>query len=132
MTKFIDDIIVKILDKINITSTIMLDKIKFMEENFIHKSSDENLLPIPVLSTISPENPIQFLIHIILSMGKYQTEMDAMNNPSFYECFHKVELIGDNTDEESLKQYINNLTRLYIESQVVYYPNSIKKLKYIL
>ena len=62
-----------------------------------------------------------------MSLGKYDTEMDALTNPSFRDCFRKVQLIGENDDEESLKQYVNDVTKLYIESQVVYYPNSMKR-----
>ena len=117
----VDSMINKILDKPNVTSMIMLNEIECIA------TDEEDLLPIPVISPISPENPIQFLIHIILTMGNYQTEIDAMNHPSFRDCFQKVRLIGDNDDEESLQQYVKDITRLYIASQVVYYPNSMKK-----
>ena len=50
-----------------------------------------------------------------------------MTHPSFRDCLCEVKLIGKNNDQDSLKQYVKNLTKLYIESQVVYYPNSIKK-----
>ena len=38
-------------------------------------------------------------------------------------------LIGDKTDIESLKHYSCNLTRKYIEEQVLYYPNSMSSTK---
>ena len=60
-------------------------------------------------------------------MGKYQTELDALCNPSFRQSFINVKLIGDEIDIESLKQYSRNLTRKYIEEQVVYYPNSMSQ-----
>ena len=127
MNELIENMIDKIKDKNNVTSTIIMDEINHLEENFIDISTEENLLPIPVLSMISPENPIHFLIHIILSMGKYDTEIDALTHPSFRDCFKEVQLIGEDEDEYSLKQYVNDLTKSYIESQVVYYPNSMKK-----
>ena len=109
-----------------------MDEIEYLEEKFIYYSDEENLLPIPVLSTISPENSIHFLIHIILSLGKYDTEFDASTHPSFRNCLCEVDFIRKNKDEELLKQYVKNLTQLYIESQVVYYPNSIKKQRHTL
>ena len=68
MNEMIESMIYKIKDKNNVTSNILLDEIEFMEDNFVYKSDEDNLLPIPVLSTISPGIPIHFLIHIILSL----------------------------------------------------------------
>ena len=113
--------------KDNATSTITLDEIECIEDKFIYKSDEDNLLPIPVLSTTSPENPINFLLHIILSLGNYDTELDALTHPSFRDSLRSVKLIGENNDEESLRQYIREITKLYIESQIVYYPNSMKR-----
>ena len=53
--------------------------------------------------------------------------MDALTHPSFRDSLRSVKLIGDNNDEESLKRYVRDITKLYIESQIVYYPNSMKK-----
>ena len=86
-------------NKNNTTSTMILDEIEFMEEYFIYKSDEDSLLPILVLSTIIPENPIHFLLHIILSLGNYDTEKDALNHPSFRDSLHTVKLIGDNNDK---------------------------------
>ena len=47
-----------------------------IRETFIYEDESE-ILPIPVLSTTSPRNTLQFLIHIILSMDNYTTEIDA-------------------------------------------------------
>ena len=60
-------------------------------------------------------------------MGKYCTEIDALHHSSFRECLRSVGLIGMDTDIDSLKQYVKNITKKYIENQVVYYPNSMKK-----
>ena len=60
-------------------------------------------------------------------MGKYHTKLDALCNQSFRQSFVNAKLIGDKTDIESLKEYSRNLTRKYIEEQVVYYPNSMSR-----
>ena len=62
-----------------------IEEIENIENIFISKSNG-NLLPIPVLSDISPHNTIHFLIHVILSIGSYETEIDALNHPSFRSC----------------------------------------------
>ena len=84
-------------------------------------------MPVPVLSDTSLHNSVHFLIHIILSLGRYNTEIDALNHPSFWTCLQSVDLIGNNTDTESLVHYVNVLTKKYIVSQLVFYPNSMKK-----
>ena len=103
-----------------------MEEIENFEKLFISKGN-ENLLPIPVLLDTSPHNSIHFLIHIILSIGSYDTENDAMNHPSFRSCLKFVGLIGSETDTKSLKKYANELTKKYIVSQVINYPNSMKK-----
>ena len=88
---------------------------------------DQDLLPIPVVSGTNPSNAHQFLTHIILSLGSYDTEIDALVHPSIRECLQYVGLIGDETNEESLKRYSAKLMDKYIREQVVYYPNSLTK-----
>ena len=78
-----------------------------------------NLVPIDVPSGISPANAQQFLIHIILSLGRYKTEMDAMTHPTIRDSLRAVGLIGDESDEESLMKYLAQLTHKYIEEQLV-------------
>ena len=50
-----------------------------------------------------------------------------MNHPSFRLCLRYVGLIGSEIDIVSLKRYAHELTKKYIVSQVVNYPNSMKK-----
>ena len=97
--------------------------------DFIHveDSEESRNLPIPVVSNTSPTNAHQFLIHIVLSLGKYDTEFDALTHRTSRDCFRSAGLIGNATDVVSLKQYSNQLCRKYIEEQVVYYPNSISR-----
>ena len=102
------------------------------EEIYIHRDVGTGNLPIPVLSNTSPTNVTQFLTHVILSLGKYDTEIDALTHRTSRGCLKAVGLIGDQSDADSLQQYSNMLTKRYIEEQVVYYPNSIKKAEKIL
>ena len=85
----------------------------FMYEN------ECDLLSIPVLSNISPSNTPHFFTHIILSLGCYKTEMDALCHPNFRACLRAVDLIGISEDEPSLKRYAEELLSKYIEEQLV-------------
>ena len=83
-------------------------------ENFFLMQDKKDLLPIPVMSNTSPENTVHFLVHIILSVGEYNIEIDALCNSSFREFLQNVKLIGDQRDDVSLKQYSEKLTQRYI------------------
>ena len=97
-----------------------------IQEGFIYE--DENdLLPIPVLSNTSPVNSIQFLIHIILSLGSYKTEIDALCHANFRQCLRAVKLIGTSDDFETLKRDSEQLTTKFINEQLVFFPNSLNK-----
>mmetsp|Transcript_10982 Transcript_10982/g.23257 ORF Transcript_10982/g.23257 Transcript_10982/m.23257 type:complete len:195 (+) Transcript_10982:5384-5968(+) len=97
-------------------------------EDFFHQGESDQL-PIPVISSTSPENAQQFLMHIILLLGKYDTEMDARTKPTIRDSLRGVNLIGDTNNLESLKRYSAKLAEKYIEEQMGFYPNSLNKTK---
>ena len=84
---------------------------------FIYKDDNEIFL-VPVVSYISPSNNLHFLTHIILSIGDYKTEIDALCHHKFQELFDNVGLIGYETDECSLNQYSGQITTKYIEQKL--------------
>ena len=91
----------------------------------IYDDDDEkDHLPIPVFSYIIPTMSTSFLLHIMLSMGKFETEIDLITHQDLRGSLKYCHLIGNNTDEESLLQYANDLTRKWIIEQVQYFPNS--------
>ena len=71
---------------------------------YIHCDVGTGNLPIPVLSNTSPTNVTQFLTHVILSLGKYDTEIDALTHRTSRGCLKAVGLIGDRSDADSLQQ----------------------------
>ncbi len=95
-TTILDMIKVYTSNEINLSASEVswLDIIK---DKFIYEDESE-ILPIPFLSITSPRNSLQFLIHIILSMGIHETEMNALCHPSFRACLRAVRLIGKQND----------------------------------
>ena len=85
------------------------------------------LLTIPVLYNTSTSNAHNYLIRIILSIGEYNNEIDALTQQTTHKYIQHVGLIRENEDEESLKQYSQKLTRKYIEEQLVFLTNSLSK-----
>ena len=57
---------------------------------------------------------LQFLNHIMLSFGRYETELDLSLHGSIIEQFWNEKLIGINDDEEYLHIYSNELCKRYI------------------
>ena len=126
MNYFILDIIAAYDSSIQGDTSENFEQTERIKKDFIHHD-DSDLLPIPVISNTTPENTIHFLIHIILSMGEYETEIDALCHSSFRSCFRETRIIGNETDEDSLKRFSELLTRRYIEDEVVYLPNSMNR-----
>ena len=85
--------------------------------NLIHIDDQEHL-PIPVFSFISPTISTSFLLHIMLSMGRFETEIDLLTHGSIKECLRYCRLIGENDDDESLATYAEVLTKRFIEEQM--------------
>ena len=76
-----------------------------IRQNFIHCDESMRNLPIPVPSDVRPENAHQFITHIILSLGKYDTEIDALSHSNTRECLRAVGLIGSSNGANCLKAH---------------------------
>ena len=100
-----------------------------MEESVVEfiNCDDNDQLPVPVLSNTHPANAQKCLTHVILSLGNYKTELEALTHLISKDCLQEVGLIGNATDQESLKKYSGQLAKKYIENQLVYYPNSLSR-----
>ena len=85
-------------------------------------------LPTPVFSYTKPSTGVQFILHILLSLGKFDTEIDLTLHCSLKESFRYAKLIGSSNEPEDLRRYSNELLLRYFKKQVVTFPNT----KYIL
>ena len=87
--------------------------------NFIKDDNNEtDYLPIPVVSFIQLNTGIQFIHHLLLSMGRYSTEIDLILHASIRESFRYAKLIGDLNNEDDLQNYSNQLLYKWIEYQL--------------
>ena len=86
--------------------------------------SNDDLLPVYVFSQIRPTGGINFILHILLSMGRFKTEIEMTVHQSLKECLRQAKLIGPLDDEASLKQYSNDLLQRYIKEQLKYFSNN--------
>ena len=95
----------------------------FMRDNLLYDDEYRHV-PIAVFSYVKPTMGPRFILHILLSLGEFDTELDLILHPKLCDSLRYAKLIGPLDDEESLKEYSNQLLRKYIEQQMVYFPNS--------
>ena len=103
------------------------DDFVFYSNEFVY-DDDEKFLPVPVLSYIRPTLVVQFILHILLSMGEFDTEVDLLHHNSLQNSLRYAKLIGESDNEDDLKRYSSNLLRKFIEEQLVFFPNSLRTL----
>ena len=74
---------------------------------FVDFNDSDKHPPIPVTTNSTPFNPHHFLMHVVLSLGKYDTEIDAL---TYRESFRASGLIGNSDELEDLREYSRRLT----------------------
>ena len=68
-----------------------------------------NVLLIPVFSSITPKTPVTFLLHVMLMLGEYDTDLDLKMQPTMRESFAKRKLIENSVDDEDAMKRESNL-----------------------
>ena len=87
-------------------------------KNIIYDADEKDHLRIPVYSYIRPTISISFLLHMMFSMGEYETEIDLLKHASLRECFRCAQLIEQGNTVADLEYYTNKLTKEYIVEQL--------------
>ncbi len=92
---------------------------------------EDKILPIPVFSRVSPEQPSAFLLHILIMLGEFETELEFRQQKSIKLCLSKCNLIpGDHLDDRSyLQKYSNDLMKRIIEEVFTVQPITLKRLE---
>lgn len=101
--------------------------LEFIKANHLYEYEYRNL-PIPVFSYIKPTMGVRFILHIMLSLGEFDTELDLILNPTLLESLRYSRLIGPENDVDSLELYSEELLKKYILDQLRYFPNISKVL----
>eukprot|EP00957_Ditylum_brightwellii_P038123 2883172-Ditylum_brightwellii.AAC.1 len=86
--------------------------------------ANEHLL-VSVYSYKKLTMAVPFLLHILLSMGDFHTELDLVLHTFIRESLWYAKLIGPSDDEADLQRYSNRLLHQFIEEQMMYFPNSL-------
>ena len=101
---------------------------------FVDNVDIDELLPIPVCSNITPNEPVPFLLHLMLMLGKFETELDLHITGSIRENLYYAKLIGkEYNNPNSQHKYVLDLTRKFIEEVFLVQPITMRRLnKFIL
>ena len=91
----------------------------FMKNDILH-DDDLRHLPIPVFSYVRPTMGPRFILHLMLSMGEFDTELDLILHRTLRDSLRYAKLIGLNDDEDSLQEYANSLLKKFILEQLQY------------
>ena len=94
---------------------------------FMHRGKNQHL-PVPVFSFVKPSHNIKFILHILLSLCHYNTEVALLTKPSLRDSMTYAKLIGDSCDPDDLQQYFDSLLQLFITKQLKSYPCSYSQM----
>ena len=75
-----------------------------------------------VTSTIIPSNPFKFLIHIALSFGHFETEVDVFNQASMLEVFQACQIIP--IKQSYNDQDAHGIIKRYVLEELKYLPGA--------
>lgn len=64
-----------------------MEFLEHVKKHVMFNSKEEEHLSIPIFSYLRPTISVSFLPHIVLSMGRYQTEIHLLTHASLTECF---------------------------------------------
>ena len=70
----------------------------------------------------------QFILHIILSLGRFETEVGLAMQRMICNYLRYYTPIGTDDDKDSLKWYSISLLWRFIEGQLVHFPNLFREL----
>lgn len=87
-------------------------------------------LPVPVFSKISPEQSSAFMLHLMIMLGEFETELEFRQHTNLKESLAAAKLIPDKNldNKESLEQYSNDLLRRIICEVFSVQPITLRKM----
>ena len=100
---------------------------KHLQHLFVAHYLGDKPLPIPVFSNVKPFNAPRFVIHILLSMGHFETESDLWTTGSMKEAFQKGRLLPENIEIPTLSM-VDEILKGWILEQLRFYPIGSKQM----
>jgi hypothetical protein len=100
-----------------------------IDNNYV-KNTREDHLPIAVFSKVSPRRALPFLLHVMLVLGKYETELEIKREVTILDSLCRVKLIDEEAKEnrEILEKAVDTLLLRIIKEIFVLQPLTMKRL----
>jgi len=89
---------------------------------FVDPSYQDAQIPLPLFNGIKPSNATQFFIHILLSMGTFDTEYDLWNRATIRDVFVEAQLLTANATEDEIAEDLRTISSKYIAEQLLFVP----------
>ena len=95
------------------------------------EEEEEHLLPIPVFSKVGPEQSSAFLLHIMIMLGEFETELEFRQQKSIKMSLAKCKLIPeeDINDTEGLREESNRQLKRIINEVCAFQPITLRRLE---
>ena len=80
------------------------------------------VVPVVWTSNVPPSQPHRWMVHVLLTMGKFDNEFSLMITGSFRNAFLVAGLVSTLQDTATLLREIEDILRKYLLSQLIYIP----------
>ena len=89
-------------------------------ETYVSDSTTLSRTPaIVVFSQVFPKSGLKFLLHLLFSMGSFQTEIDLFSSTSLRECFIRAKVLPEGACQEV---HALELLKRYVREQLIFLP----------
>ena len=94
---------------------------------FLYKKYESAMLPLPIYNMVKPTNSHKFLIHLLLSIGNFETEISLFKSCNIKQYFIDSGILRDPTPSDPTNvEDINRILVKYIIEQLLYIPKGTK------
>ena len=101
--------------------------LKFTQNHLLCEHEDDVYeLPTHVFFYAKSSMGPKFVLRILLSLGRFQTEHQILLKGTLKEYIREAKLIGINDDKESLIYYSNEIMNLFVRKQTKCFPNGMR------
>lgn len=112
--------------KIRAISTLVEENL----ENFVDMTYKDEFLPLPLFSSVRPSNATKFFVHILLSMGTFDTEYELWDVTSVKSAFENANLLRRNATDAEVEEDLKEVAHRYVSEQLLFVPAGSKLFDY--
>ena len=91
-----------------------LEFMEHIENNLVISYKYDYHIAVSLLYYKNPTMGIKYILHILLSLGRFKTEIDLTTHEPLCECLRYANLINPSDEHDDLDKYSYNLLLMYI------------------